>query len=118
MFIQDHLTSLLDALDSQTEACRDLIDLAFNLIAHGTNQAMQALTVVSVLFLPLTFLAGIYGEWKSAWLLLMLSLPVTSLLHLEYTSCSDLDCTADMNIYLMLCVHCRRTLTCFARVQV
>ncbi|KAL6745645.1 hypothetical protein V8C86DRAFT_3150920 [Haematococcus lacustris] len=59
--VQDHLSTLIDALDSQGEQCRDLIDLVFNLIAHGTNQSMQTLTVVSVLFLPLTFLAGIYG---------------------------------------------------------
>ncbi|GFH11072.1 uncharacterized protein HaLaN_06507 [Haematococcus lacustris] len=59
--VQDHLSILIDALDSQSDQCRDLINLVFNLIAHGTNQSMQTLTVVSVLFLPLTFLAGIYG---------------------------------------------------------
>ncbi len=41
--------------------CRDLIDLVFNLCAYRTNASMQYLTVVSVLFLPLTFLAGVYG---------------------------------------------------------
>jgi Mg2+ and Co2+ transporter CorA len=49
---------MLDTLDTQMDGCRDLIDLVFNLIAHRTNQSMQALTVVSVLFLPLTFIAG------------------------------------------------------------
>jgi len=47
--------------DVQAEAVRDLTGLIFNLAATSTNQSMQALTVVSVLFLPLTFLAGIYG---------------------------------------------------------
>uniref|UniRef100_A0A7S3QLE5 Magnesium transporter n=2 Tax=Dunaliella tertiolecta TaxID=3047 RepID=A0A7S3QLE5_DUNTE len=59
--VQDHLSSTLDSINSLSEQCRDLIALIFNLAAHQTNQSMQALTVVSVLFLPLTFLAGIYG---------------------------------------------------------
>jgi magnesium transporter len=44
---------------------RDILSEALNLnmslIGHRTNQVMRRLTVVSLLFLPLTFLAGVYG---------------------------------------------------------
>jgi magnesium transporter len=32
-----------------------------SLVAHKTNQIMSKLTVVSIIFLPLTFLCGVYG---------------------------------------------------------
>ena len=32
-----------------------------SLVSHRTNQVMKKLTVVSVIFLPLTFLCGVYG---------------------------------------------------------
>ena len=32
-----------------------------SLVAHKTNQVMSKLTVVSIIFLPLTFLCGVYG---------------------------------------------------------
>jgi magnesium transporter len=44
---------------------RDILSEALNLhmslMGHRTNQVMRRLTVVSILFLPLTFLAGVYG---------------------------------------------------------
>jgi len=60
---------------------RDILSEALNLnmslIGHRTNQVMRRLTVVSLLFLPLSFLAGIYGmnfrllpelDWKYGYL--------------------------------------------------
>jgi len=44
---------------------RDILSEALNLymsmVSHRTNQVMKKLTVVSVIFLPLTFLCGVYG---------------------------------------------------------
>jgi magnesium transporter len=44
---------------------RDILSDALNshmsLVAHRTNKVMGKLTVVSVIFLPLTFLCGVYG---------------------------------------------------------
>jgi magnesium transporter len=37
------------------------LDLHMSLVAHRTNTVMKKLTVVSVIFLPLTFLCGVYG---------------------------------------------------------
>lgn len=37
------------------------LNLYVSLVAHRTNQVMKKLTVVSVIFLPLTFLCGVYG---------------------------------------------------------
>lgn len=61
---------------------RDILSGALNnymsLVAHRTNQTMSRLTVVSIIFLPLTFLCGVYGmnfdvlpekSWKYGYLL-------------------------------------------------
>ena len=43
------------------EDCKDLIDGYLSLASHRLNNIMKVLTIVSVLFVPLSFLAGIYG---------------------------------------------------------
>ncbi len=43
------------------EDCRDLIEGYLSLSSHRLNQIMKVLTIVTVLFVPLSFLAGIYG---------------------------------------------------------
>ena len=39
----------------------DSLNLYMSLVSHRTNEVMKRLTVVSVVFLPLTFLCGVYG---------------------------------------------------------
>jgi magnesium transporter len=39
----------------------DSLNLYMSMLSHRTNQVMKRLTVVSVIFLPLTFLCGVYG---------------------------------------------------------
>lgn len=43
------------------EICGDLIEGYISLSSHHLNQTMKVLTIISALFVPLTFLAGIYG---------------------------------------------------------
>lgn len=37
------------------------VDLHMSIVSHNTNRAMSKLTVISAIFLPLTFLCGVYG---------------------------------------------------------
>lgn len=43
------------------ELCGDLVEGHISLSSHTLNQTMKVLTIISALFVPLTFLAGIYG---------------------------------------------------------
>lgn len=52
----------LDTLSAQHyEICGDLVDGYFSLSAHQLNNTMRVLTVITAIFVPLSFLAGLYG---------------------------------------------------------
>ncbi|WCL82893.1 magnesium/cobalt transporter CorA [Saprospira sp. CCB-QB6] len=59
--IQDHLQYQLSAFDNLREMLKDLMDLHNAQLSNDMNQVMKTLTIISALFIPLTFLAGIYG---------------------------------------------------------
>jgi magnesium transporter len=52
----------LESLSAQQyEICGDLVDGYFSLKSHELNNTMRILTVVTAIFVPLSFLAGLYG---------------------------------------------------------
>jgi magnesium transporter len=59
--VYDHLVQLADL----TETYRDLVsgtrDIYLNALSQSTNEVMKTLTVVATIFIPLTFVAGVYG---------------------------------------------------------
>lgn len=59
--IGDHILAFIDEIDSMSSTIENLIDLIFNTLSVETNNSMQQLSLVSVLFLPLTFWAGYFG---------------------------------------------------------
>lgn len=59
--ISDHLLSFIDEITGMSSTIGNLINLVFNTISVSTNNSMQQLSIVTVLFLPLTFWAGFFG---------------------------------------------------------
>jgi magnesium transporter len=59
--ILDHLNSSISSLESFRDILNDLMELRLAQVSHSMNQVMKTLTVVSTVFIPLTFLAGVYG---------------------------------------------------------
>ncbi len=59
--IHDHLIKVADIIASNREMTQDIRDSYLSLNSHQTNRTMQILTVISVIFMPLTFIVGIYG---------------------------------------------------------
>ncbi len=57
----DHLIRLHDILESLRERSGALIDMYMNVVSHRMNEIMKLLTLVATIFMPLGFLAGIYG---------------------------------------------------------
>jgi magnesium transporter len=58
---QDHCAQLLDILTTSRELATDLVDLELSVASQRLNEVMKVLTVMSSLFIPLTFICSIYG---------------------------------------------------------
>ncbi|WP_173916662.1 magnesium/cobalt transporter CorA [Halobacillus sp. Marseille-Q1614] len=59
--IYDHLLKVAEMVASNREMTQDIRDSYLSLNSHQTNRTMQILTVISVIFMPLTFIVGVYG---------------------------------------------------------
>ncbi|MBI0446442.1 MULTISPECIES: magnesium transporter CorA family protein [Deinococcus] len=59
--VQDSFTRVASRLDGLRDFLTSLLDLHLNLQSQRMNEVMRTLTAVSVVFLPLTFLAGVWG---------------------------------------------------------
>jgi len=57
----DHITQIIDIIESYRDLSAGLMDLYLSSLGFRTNEIMRVLTLVSVLFIPLTFFAGVYG---------------------------------------------------------
>jgi magnesium transporter len=57
----DHTVIVLDLLETFRDATRNIMDLYLSSLSIRTNEVMRLLTVISSIFIPLTFIAGIYG---------------------------------------------------------
>lgn len=57
----DHAVQLIDLVESYRELASDLTDVYLSSVSNRTNEIMRVLTVITTIFIPLTFIAGIYG---------------------------------------------------------
>jgi magnesium transporter len=57
----DHVVQVLDLVETYRELTADLRDLYMSSLSNRINETMRVLTIISTIFIPLTFIAGIYG---------------------------------------------------------
>lgn len=57
----DHSVQLLDSIELYREMAAGLLDIYLSSLSHRMNDVMKLLTVISTVFIPLSFLAGVYG---------------------------------------------------------
>ena len=59
--VYDHLIHLIETVDSQRETINDFLNLYMSSMSNKMNEVMKVLTIFASIFIPLTFIAGIYG---------------------------------------------------------
>jgi magnesium transporter len=78
--LQDHTTIIVETVESYTETISNLIELYLTIGNNRLNEVMKILTIISTIFIPLTFIVGIYGmnfdnmpetRWKWGYFLIL-----------------------------------------------
>lgn len=59
--LKEQTNNLISNIDFELQELESKINLIFTIQGHRLNEVMKTLTILSVVFIPLTFLAGIYG---------------------------------------------------------
>jgi magnesium transporter len=57
----DHVVQLIDLIEVYRELSMDLRDFYMSTVSNRINETMRVLTIVSTIFIPMTFIAGVYG---------------------------------------------------------
>jgi magnesium transporter len=57
----DHAIRLMDVIENYRDLTASMMDIYLSSVGMRTNEVMRVLTVVSTIFIPLTFIVGVYG---------------------------------------------------------
>ncbi len=59
--IYDHIIAVVDTVDTFRDMLAGMLDIYLSAASMRMNQVMKVLTIIATIFMPLTFLAGVYG---------------------------------------------------------
>lgn len=59
--LYDHVIQVSESIDIQRELIWSLMDMYMTTISNRMNEVMKVLTIMATIFIPLTFIAGVYG---------------------------------------------------------
>jgi magnesium transporter len=82
--VYDHTIQVIDTVETFRDMLSGMLDIYLSSVSNKMNEVMKVLTIIATIFIPLTFIAGIYGmnfefmpelKWKLAypalWLLML-----------------------------------------------
>jgi magnesium transporter len=75
--VYDHTVQVMDTIEVYREMLSGMLDIYLSSVSNRLNSVMKVLTIIATIFMPLTFIAGIYGmnfkympelEWRWGYL--------------------------------------------------
>jgi magnesium transporter len=93
--VYDHVIHIIDSVDIYREMLSGMLDLYLSSVSNRLNEVMKVLTVIATIFMPLTFVAGLYGmnfkfmpelEWQYGYpfvLSIMVAISVVMLVYFK-----------------------------------
>lgn len=78
--LYDHTVQVMDMVESARESLASMHDTYLTSLSNRMNEVMKVLTIISTIFIPLTFIAGIYGmnfknmpelEWSAGYFVIL-----------------------------------------------
>jgi magnesium transporter len=91
--VYDHTIQVIDAVETFRDMLSGMLDIYLSSVSNRMNEVMKVLTIISTVFIPLTFVAGIYGmnfqhmpelSWPWAYPLVWLVMVVIAVLMVVY----------------------------------
>ncbi|MDD3296926.1 MAG: magnesium/cobalt transporter CorA [Candidatus Omnitrophica bacterium] len=59
--IYDHTIQVIDTIETSRDMVSGMLDIYLSSVSNRMNEVMKVLTIIATIFIPLTFIAGIYG---------------------------------------------------------
>ncbi|TVQ25379.1 MAG: magnesium and cobalt transport protein CorA [Spirochaetaceae bacterium] len=91
--LYDHVIHVIDLIETFQELAAGTMDIYLSSISNRMNNIMKVLTIISTIFIPLTFIAGIYGmnfsnmpelEWRWAYPVTLAGMAAIALVMLRF----------------------------------
>ena len=91
--VYDHTIQVIDTVESLRDMVSGMLDIYLSSISNRMNSVMKVLTIIATIFIPLTFVAGIYGmnfkympelEWKWGYLAALVVMVIIGICMLIY----------------------------------
>ena len=91
--VYDHTIQVIDTVESFRDMVSGMLDIYLSSISNRMNAVMKVLTIIATMFIPLTFVAGIYGmnfkympelEWKWGYLTVWIVMVIIGICMLIY----------------------------------
>lgn len=59
--LYDHIVQVVDTLENYRELTSNLLEIYLSSVSNRMNEIMKVLTIIATIFIPITFIAGVYG---------------------------------------------------------
>jgi magnesium transporter len=91
--VYDHVIQQIDTIETYRDMVTSMLDIYLSSISNRINEVMKVLTIIATIFIPLTFLAGVYGmnfqyfpeiHWRWGYALFWIVCGTTTLAMLLY----------------------------------
>jgi magnesium transporter len=91
--VYDHVIQIIDNIETYRDILSGMLDIYLSSISNRLNEVMKVLTIIATIFIPLTFIAGVYGmnfknmpelEWHWGYFSVLLVMALVSLVMVLY----------------------------------
>jgi len=91
--VYDHTIQVIDTIETFRDMVSGMLDIYLSSVSNRLNAVMKVLTIIATIFMPLTFLAGVYGmnfkympelEWRWGYPLILIMMLIIGVFMLFY----------------------------------
>jgi magnesium transporter len=91
--VYDHAIQVIETIETYRDMLSGMVDIYLSSMSNRLNEVMKVLTIIATIFIPLTWIAGVYGmnfksmpelEWRYGYAVVMLSMVSIALVMLIF----------------------------------